>query len=208
MSTNWDTRDVILERTIELASRVGLTGLSIGSLALHLDRSKSTVFNHFGSKESLQLAVLRHAAQELIREVIRPAWSEPDGLTRLERLFDRWLVWDARGAYPGGCIFVATATEFDDQPGPVRQRLVRLCLGWRHLVYGRVEAAINAGTLRPDTDRDQFLHDLHGIMLGYHHASRLYHDPLAQQRAHEAFVRLLAWARPGGPTAPGTMLSA
>jgi AcrR family transcriptional regulator len=197
MSTNGDTREFILERASELASQVGLTGLSIGDLARHLERPKSTVSSHFRSKESLQLAVLQCAAQELIREVVRPAWLLPDGLPRLEQLVLRWLAWDSTGAYPGGCLFVTSAIEFDDQPGPVRDHLVRLYLLWHHLVGSLMNTAIADGTLRPDTDPDQFLHDLHGIMLAYHHSRRLLHDPHAERRAQLAFRGLVERARGG-----------
>ena len=40
------------------ASREGLEGLTIGTLADHMQMSKSGVFAHFGSREELQLAVL------------------------------------------------------------------------------------------------------------------------------------------------------
>lgn len=191
MSTNGDTREFILERSSELASRVGLTGLSIGSVARHLDRSKSTVFFHFHSKEELQLAILRFAAGELIREVIHPALCEPAGLPRLERLVDRWLLWDRRGCYPGGCLFVASGSEFDDQPGLVRDRLVRLYQFWNRLVENQVRATIATGTFPPGTDRDQFLQDLHGILLAYHHRARLLDDPAAERRARRAFAELV-----------------
>ena len=167
MSTNGYTREFILDRASELASQVGLTGLSIGAVARCIARSKSTVFFHFCSKERLQLGVLESAARKLAREVIRPAFLLPDGL-------------------PRGCLFVATASEFDDRRGPVREGLVRLYLLWRHLVGSLVGAAVTGGTFRPDTDRDQFLHNLHGIMLAYHHSSRLLHDPDAERRARLA----------------------
>ena len=197
MSTNGYTREFILDRASELASQVGLTGLPIGSLARHLARPKSTVFFHFGSKEALQLGVLESAARELIREVIRPAFLALDGLSRLERLFTGWLAWDGKGGYPGGCLFVATASEFDDRPGPVRDQLVRLCMGWQHLLGSLVKAAVTIGALRPDTDRDQVLQDLQGIMLAYHHRCRLLRDPDAERRARLAFHGLVERLRAG-----------
>lgn len=195
MSTNGNTRGLILESASELASLVGLTCLSIGGLAEHLDLPKSTVSSHFQSKEDLQLAVLRNAARELHRDVIRPASLEPDGLPRLEGLVNGWMKWDGRGCYPGGCLFVTAAFEFDGQPGPVRDQLVRRFHYWRHLLGRRVERAVTSGTFRPDTDRVQFLHDLTGIMLSYHQATRLLLDPAAERLARRAFAMLVDRAR-------------
>ena len=48
-----DTREAILEQATGLASQVGLHGLTIGSLAAQSRLSKSGLFAHFRSKESL-----------------------------------------------------------------------------------------------------------------------------------------------------------
>src|SRR5439155_3147306 len=64
-----DTRDAILARAVDLASTVGLEGLTIGRLATELEMSKSGLFGHFGSKEELQLATVGAAAQRFIAQV-------------------------------------------------------------------------------------------------------------------------------------------
>ena len=46
---------------------------TIGRLAEALGMSKSGVFAHFGSREDLQLAVLREYAARFVDEVLRPA---------------------------------------------------------------------------------------------------------------------------------------
>ena len=51
------TRDAILARGVALACRVGLGGLTIGSLASEVGMSKSGMYAHFLSKKALQLAV-------------------------------------------------------------------------------------------------------------------------------------------------------
>jgi AcrR family transcriptional regulator len=191
MSRHPYTRDHIVERAGELASQVGLTGLTIGALALHLHRPKSTVSWYFHAKTQLQLEVLKNAVREFSRDVLRPACAAPPGLTRLRRLFEEWLIWDRRGVYPGGCLFVATASEFDDRPGPVRDRLVRYHRAWLHLLRVQVNAAIAGRGLPGATDPEQFLQDLHGIMLAFHHAARLLRDPAAERRAVRAFEGLV-----------------
>ena len=67
------TRQAILHHGVEVAYRVGLGGLSIGTLATGTGMSKSGLFAHFGSKESLQLEVLAQARAEFVDTVVRPA---------------------------------------------------------------------------------------------------------------------------------------
>jgi AcrR family transcriptional regulator len=195
VSKGLDTRDAILVRATELASQVGLAGLSIGALAEDLDLSKSGLFAHFGSKESLQIAVLEHAAADFVDAVVRPALREPRGEPRMRALFERWLAWDRDGLLPGGCVFVAAASELDDRPGPVRDRLVSLQAEWLGLLAESFRKGIEAGRFRRDADPEQFAQDLHGVMLAFHHAARLMGDPKAEPRARRAFEALLAGAR-------------
>nr|WP_241770161.1 TetR/AcrR family transcriptional regulator [Cellulosimicrobium sp. MM] len=123
MTKGDDTRQTILHRGVEAAYRVGLSGLTIGELARATGMSKSGLYAHFRSKESLQLAVLDQARAEFVDTVV-PALRTPRGERRLRELFERWLVCDLR-QQPGGCLFVKAATELAAQEGPVRDQLVR-----------------------------------------------------------------------------------
>jgi AcrR family transcriptional regulator len=194
------TRQAILERAVALASRHGLEGLSIGRLATELDLSKSGLFAHFRSKEALQVQVLEYAASRFVDAVIRPALGAPRGEPRVRAMFDGWLQWDTSRPVPGGCVFVAAATELDDRPGAVRERLVRTQRDWFESLATCFRAGIQEGHFRVDADPEQFAHDLYGIMLAYHHAARLMRDPAAGTRARAAFESLLATVRTARPT--------
>lgn len=194
MAKGDQTHHAILDRATGLATRVGLGGLTIGGLAEELELSKSGLFAHFQSKEALQIQVLEYGAALFAANVVRPALAAPRGAPRLRALFDRWLAWARSSPMPGGCLFVAAATELDDQPGPVRDRLVALQRDWLQVIVISVQKGITAGQLRADADAEQFAHDLYGVMLAYHHASRLMRDPDAEARARRAFETLLAAA--------------
>jgi AcrR family transcriptional regulator len=189
------TRQAILEHATGLASQIGLEGISIGRLADDLDLSKSGLFAHFQSKEALQIQVLEFAAARFVETVIRLALRAPRGEPRIREAFARWLSWPKRSALPGGCFFVAAAVELDDQDGPVRDRLVELQTEWLGVLAETVRSAIAEGHFRPDVDPDQFAHEMYGVMLAGHHASRLLRDPKAGQRTRAAFESLLATAR-------------
>jgi AcrR family transcriptional regulator len=191
------TRQTILEHAMGLASKIGLEGLTIGRLADDLELSKSGLFAHFQAKEALQLQVLDCAASRFIDTVVRPALAAPRGEPRLRGMFERWLDWPRATTSPGGCFFVSAAAEFDDRPGPVRDRLVQLQKDWLDTIANSARGAIAEGHFRADVDPEQFAHDLYGVMLAYHHAARLLADSRAAARARTAFGALLRAAHPG-----------
>ena len=78
------TRAAILEAALSLASHMGLEGLSIGALAEVTQMSKSGVFAHFGSREELQISVIREYHARFEEEVFFPAIQETRGLPRLQ----------------------------------------------------------------------------------------------------------------------------
>jgi AcrR family transcriptional regulator len=198
MSKGDDTREAILDEAIGLASRVGLHGLTIGSLAAQSRLSKSGLFAHFRSKESLQVQVLDHAAAMFVDAVVRPALAAPRGERRVRELFERWLAW-CGADLPAGCIFIVATSEFDDEPGPVRDRVVRVQRDWMDTIATVFRTGITEGQFRADADPDQFAHELYGNVLAYHHARRLLRDPQAERRARSALERLLDAARPARP---------
>jgi AcrR family transcriptional regulator len=191
------TRQAVLEHAATVASQVGLEGLTIGRLAEDLDLSKSGLFAHFRSKEALQVEVIAYARERFVETVLRPALTAPRGEPRVRALFERWFDWPRVGGNAFGCIFVALAVELDDRPGPARERLVQSQKDWLEFLANSFRIGIEEGHFRPDADAEQFAHDLYGIMLAHHHASRLLRDPRASERAHRAFEALLAVARMG-----------
>ena len=195
MGKGSETRQLILERAAQTASRSGLDGLTIGQLAGELGLSKSGLFAHFHSKEALQVQTLRHAAELFVDRVVRPALKAPRGEPRLRALFERWLAWAEADVLKGGCLFVAAATELDDLDGPARDELVRQQRDWLELIANVARTGVGEGHFQAGLDTEQLAHDLHGVMLAYHHARRLLRDPRAPQRARSAFDALVRAAR-------------
>ena len=94
MSKGQATKDRILGQALDIASTVGIEGLSIGELAKATQMSKSGLFAHFESKEDLQLEILNTATRQFTEQVVSPALREPRGEPRVRALFDRWLAWE------------------------------------------------------------------------------------------------------------------
>ena len=186
------TRAAILEAALGLASHMGLEGLSIGALAEVTRMSKSGVFAHFGSREELQISVVREYHAKFEEEVFYPAMREPRGLPRLRTLFDRW-VRRVSVEIDSGCIYISGAVEFDDRPGPVRDALVTMVQTWQDALERAIRMGIEEGHLKPDTDPAQMLFEVHGLILALHHDARFLRHPGAIERARAAFDRVLTY---------------
>ena len=190
------THQAILDESVQLASRLGLLGLSVGGLADEVEMSKSGLFAHFRSKEQLQLETLAHARRLFIDVVVRPSRKVPDGEQQLRALVDHWFAW-ADESLRGGCLFVAAAVELDDRPGPLRDALVASEREWRGLLRSVAQSAVDRGEFAAELDPDQFSYELHALMLAYHHSSRLLTSrEEATRRTRSAFERLVHAARP------------
>lgn len=195
------TRAAILDAALGLASSAGLEGLSIGVLAEVMQMSKSGVFAHFGSREELQISVIREYHTRFEDEVFYPAITEPRGLPRLRALFERW-VRRVSVEVDSGCIYISGAVEFDDRPGPVRDALADMVRSWQGALDRAIRLAIEAGHLRADTDPLQMLFEVHGLILSLHHDARFLRIPGAVDRARVAFERIVQYyAAPGAAAA-------
>lgn len=185
------TRATILDAALGLASHMGLEGLSIGALAEVTQMSKSGVFAHFGSREELQISVIREYHARFEEAVFFPAMREPRGLPRLRALFELW-VRQVSVELDSGCIYISGAVEFDDRPGPVRDALASMVRAWHAALDRAIRLAVDTGELRGDTDPTQLLFEVHGLILALHHDARFLRIPGALDRARVGFERTLS----------------
>jgi AcrR family transcriptional regulator len=186
------TRAAILDEALKIGSRLGLEGLTIGSLADATGMSKSGLFAHFGSREDLQLAVLDHAAQRYGEMVFVPVLKIERGLPRLRALFERWLDWTIESGLPGGCIMISTAIEYDDRPGPIRDAAIANQHRGNAITQKAVRLAIEEGHLSPGTEPEQISFEMLGLVLASHNHRRLLGDKETRKRALTAFEELIS----------------
>jgi len=182
-----ETRGAILRAAADIASVEGLDGLSIGRLATELAMSKSGLFAHFGSKESLQLATIEEARQRYVREVITPALAESSGIARLYALCEAFLSYVERAVFPGGCFFAGAMAEFDAKaPSPVRDRIASCQDQWMSTLERTAADGLAKRELRADSDARQLVFELEGALLSANWYFHLYRDATYLDRARRA----------------------
>ncbi|MFD5625053.1 MULTISPECIES: TetR/AcrR family transcriptional regulator [unclassified Streptomyces] len=188
------TRQLVLRRTVDIASVEGLEALSVGRLATELELSKSGVFALFGSKQELQLATVREAARVHVERIVRPAAQTPAGIGRLWRLCTLWLDYSEDRVFPGGCFFYEVAAEFDARPGPVHDAVVRAQRDWTDHVEGAITEARDLGDLHPGTDVPQLAFEIIALMETANAVSVLRDETTAYRRARVAIASRLRMA--------------
>ena len=185
------TKAAIVNAALGLASQIGLEGLSIGALAEVTGMSKSGVFAHFGSREELQISVIREYHDQFESEVFYPALSCARGLPRLQSLFDNWMQ-RSTTEIDSGCIYISGAVEFDDRPGSVRDALASSVNTWQNALQRSVAQAQVEKHLTAKADPLQVAFEIHGLILALHYEARFLRNPGAADRARKGFSEIVA----------------
>jgi AcrR family transcriptional regulator len=178
------TKSVILQAALEIASKSGLEGITIGHLAESVGMSKSGVFAHFGSREELQIEVIRKYYEYFSEIVFIPALTKAKGLPRLRHMIEAWLKMSV-GKDTSSCFFIAGAAEFDDRPGIVRDELVQSVEDWRSALLRAIKESISVGHLKKTVTPQEMLFQLYSIVLGAHHDSRFLQNPKSPTLANK-----------------------
>lgn len=194
------TKAAIVDAALGLATQIGLEGLSIGALAEVMQMSKSGVFAHFGSREELQISVIREYHTRFEDEVFYPAMAQPRGLPRLRALFANWMK-RTSVEIDSGCIYISGAVEFHDRTGPVRDALAGSVNTWLAAMRRAIDIAVAEGHLAPGTDAAQVAFEVHALILALHYEARFLHSPESIDRAVRAFESILARQQPAAPVA-------
>lgn len=194
------TRAHIIDVALRIAMHQGLESLSIGGLAEATQMSKSGVFAHFGSREELQISVIREYHRRFEHEVFYPSLQATRGLPRLQALFAHWVRHTA-AELDSGSIHISGAVEFNDRSGPVRSALVASVQTWHAALHRAIALCQECGDLRPDTNAPQLLFEIHGLILALHYEARFLQMPDALQHALTGFENIICRYRAAAASA-------
>jgi AcrR family transcriptional regulator len=185
------SRAQTLDAAVEVASVVGLEGLTIGRLAEQLEMSKSGLVGRFGSKELLQLAALELAVDIFRHAVYDPAAAHPPGLGRLDAICDAWIDYLGHPPFTGGCFLTTASVEFDARPGPVNETVQNVMNRWLRVLEREATAAIENGELAEATDPKDIAFTINALAVGANCHYQLHRDPNALKRARRAMALVL-----------------
>jgi len=183
------TKARILDETGRQAALKGFGAVSLNDVAEAVGLSKSGLFKHFESKEAMELATLDQGFDRFVAFVWAPAEALPAGRPRLEAVFDQWLDWTEVENAAGGCLIMAASIELDDQPGPLRDLLLRRVKQWRKSLAREMKALRDPEL--SDEDAAIAVFQMKSYVLGHNDAKRMMGDSTARKAARAAFASLL-----------------
>ena len=107
-------RATLVAEAVQLLSREGIHGMSIGKLAERTGYSKGGIMAHFSSKEELVLSLVEESvsmARAFFRERLKDGTSPRERLSRTLRTYGQY--WRS-GLFEGGCLFLNLSVDAID----------------------------------------------------------------------------------------------
>ena len=158
------THQHILSKALFMATSKSLNDVTIGELAKAAGLSKSGIYAHFGSKENLQIAIIKYASDIFVIKVIRKVGDYLPPLERLKLLTSEWLNWYQGSA--SKCIFNSAIIEFDERPGLVRDAIHHQINRWIDYLEQVVQLSIDDGSIKTNASSQQIVFELYSLYLG------------------------------------------
>lgn len=186
-----ESRAAELAVAVDVASIVGLEGLTIGTLATELGTSKSSLATRFGSKEDLQRAVLRAAIERFTAVVWAPVADRTPGIDRLEAIVDQWIQHFEDRNFPGGCFVTTASVEYDARPGVLHDDIAAAARRWLAVLEADAARAIADGDLPADRDPADVAHEIYSLASGGSVLARLTNAAGGLERTRRAMRRAL-----------------
>jgi AcrR family transcriptional regulator len=161
------TRQEVIARALRIAAQEGLRALSIGRLAKELKMSKSGLFIHFGSKESLELAVIERADLYFFDHIMVPIEQQGyEGIERVWYLCDAWLDFVEKEILSGGYFFTGAFFVCAGQSGPIPRHIRRFARDWIDTLAKALKQARRQNEVVETIDTEQTAFELNSILIG------------------------------------------
>lgn len=184
-------RAALVAEAVQLLSREGIHGMSIGKLAERTGYSKGGIMAHFSSKEELVLALVEESvgmARAYFREQLRDAGSPTERLSRTLRTYGAY--WTS-GLFEGGCLFLNLAVDAIDVSGDVSLSLRRAARTFISDFANVVRIGQATGEFRRDADPDDVGEKLMALCVGCGWTCRMTGDAGIFERMQPAVDRIV-----------------
>lgn len=193
------TRQEIVNRALFIAAQEGLGALSIGRLAKELKMSKSGLFVHFGSKETLESAVVERARLQFFDHIMLPIEEgDLEGIEAVWALCDSWLDFIEQGILPGGYFFTGAYFQCARQSGSIPRQIKRVVGDWLDALRKALNQARGRDEVNLTIDAQQIAFELNSILIGAQWSQLMAHKDHTNARS-AILAKLRSMATEGIP---------
>jgi TetR/AcrR family transcriptional repressor of nem operon len=120
------------------------------SVAAAAGMKKANLFHYYPTKESLELAVLDHAAASMNERIARVARHSYDPIGAIQRIFEEAAGLMRQSHCSGGCFFGNLAQETADGNEKIRQKVAEHLQAWTTELAAFLERWRRTGYFRED----------------------------------------------------------
>jgi AcrR family transcriptional regulator len=149
-TANLEARQRILDAAHKLFYTGGLNAVSMDCVAAAAGMKKANLFHYYPTKESLELAVLDHAAASMNERIARVARHSYDPVGAIQRIFEEAAGLMRQSQCSGGCFFGNLAQETADGNETIRQKVAEHLHAWTTELAAFFERWRQAGYFRED----------------------------------------------------------
>jgi TetR/AcrR family transcriptional repressor of nem operon len=148
-----DTRALLVRRGTELLTERGVSATALDEVMKSVGVPKGSFYHYFPNKDAFVLAALDSYAAYLLRKLDRHFSNESlPPLARLHAFVDEACRGVERYDFCRGCLVGNLGQEVSCLDESIRCRLEEIFRSWENRFADCLQAAVQAGSLRDDTD--------------------------------------------------------
>jgi AcrR family transcriptional regulator len=184
-------RATLVAEAVQLLSREGIDGMSIGKLAERTGYSKGGIMAHFSSKEELVLSLVEESvsmARTYFREQLKDATSPTERLARTLRTYGAY--WQS-GLFEGGCLFLNLAVDAIDPADEIALALRKAARTFISDFANVVRIGQATGEFRRDAEPQDIGEKLMSLCVGAGWTYRMTGDPEIFERMQPAVDQIV-----------------
>lgn len=156
----------LVAEAVQLLSREGIEGMSIGKLAERTGYSKGGIMAHFRSKREMVLSLIDESvviARAFFRDELKGAKTPTERLSRTLETYGRY--WTS-GLFEGGCLFLNLSVDAVDAEDEIARALKDAARSFISDFANIVRIGQAAGEFRKKVDADEVGERLMGLCIG------------------------------------------
>lgn len=165
--------DKVLEKAVDLFWEKGFHATSMQELVNHLEINRASMYDTFGSKQSLFLAALDHYQEKEAKEVSAILYYYTNVRQGLYVLFEYLVDTALKENSSNSCFHVNSITELANTEGEVRESLARARELQLKMYKTYLEYGLNQGQISPQKNSEFLANSLYTFQCGLMTTSKI-----------------------------------